>query len=323
MGTGNIANDMVTVLKAMPGVDVAAVGSRSQEGADRFGGKWDIATRHSTYEALASDETLDIVYVATPSLRHVDDSIMCLEAGKAVLCEKSMASNLADTERVLGLAKEKQLLFMHGVWSRFFPAMGKLREVIDSGKIGTVVSAHASFCQNDGAGSCSATLETGIYCAQFLQWAFGGKAPEKIMGVNYQLHENGNDEHVSALLKFPCGGQGTFECSLRNPSPRVATIMGTLGVITVNFPFWCPTKFTVQGMTGLGSQTWSEPEVYEFPLPDIPGSYSFVNSEGLSYEAEEMNRCLRAGLIESPSFDSTECAGVMSTIAEIRSHWEK
>mmetsp|Transcript_68573 Transcript_68573/g.190948 ORF Transcript_68573/g.190948 Transcript_68573/m.190948 type:complete len:134 (+) Transcript_68573:4860-5261(+) len=82
-----------------------------------------------------------------------------------------------------------KLFFLHGVWSRFFPAMSELRRVIDSGEIGEVVSAHASFCQNDGAGACSATLETGIYCAQFIQWAMGGVAPESVEGVNFRLHE--------------------------------------------------------------------------------------------------------------------------------------
>eukprot|EP00621_Florenciella_sp_RCC1693_P014666 CAMPEP_0182533486 /NCGR_PEP_ID=MMETSP1323-20130603/13711_1 /TAXON_ID=236787 /ORGANISM="Florenciella parvula, Strain RCC1693" /LENGTH=201 /DNA_ID=CAMNT_0024743377 /DNA_START=40 /DNA_END=645 /DNA_ORIENTATION=- len=201
--------------------------------------------------------------------------------------------------------------------------MSELRRVIDSGEIGEVVSAHASFCQNDGAGACSATLETGIYCAQFIQWAMGGVAPESVEGVNFRLHENGNDEHISALLKFPDGKHGTLECSLRNPSPRQATICGTKGVIEVQFPFWCPTKFTVQGMTGLGSQTWTEKKVYEFPLPDITGEYNFVNSEGLAYEAAEANRCLRAGLTESPLFDSEECLAVMQVIADIRSRWEK
>ena len=58
-----------------------------------------------------------------------------------------------------------------------------------------------------------------------------------------------------------------------------ATICGTKGVIEVQFPFWCPTKFSVQGMTGLGSQTWTEKKWYEFPLPEITGDYNFVNSE--------------------------------------------
>ena len=82
-----------------------------------------------------------------------------------MLCEKSMAPSAAEAERVLDYARRQRLFFCHGVWSRFFPAMAEIREVIESGAIGEVRSVHCSFCQADGAGACSATLETGVYCA--------------------------------------------------------------------------------------------------------------------------------------------------------------
>jgi dihydrodiol dehydrogenase / D-xylose 1-dehydrogenase (NADP) len=330
-GTGTIASDFVTVLKHLPATEVAAVGSRSQASADRFGDRFGVAAgkRYANYAALAADASLDVVYVATPSARHVEDSLMFLEAGRAVLCEKAMAPNSAETARVLECARARGLFFLHGVWSRFFPAMAKIREIIDSGKIGRVVSAHASFCQNDGAGACSATLETGIYCAQFLQWAFGGAAPLRVGGVTHDLDAaSGHDVHVGALLAFPGGGVGTFECSLRHPSPRSAEICGTEGVIRVPFPFWCPTKVSSQRMTGLGSQTWESEETHSFalPLPEAEtgltaGDFNFVNSQGLAYEAAEVNRCLRAGLTETPLFSSAECASVMAIISDIRAHW--
>jgi dihydrodiol dehydrogenase / D-xylose 1-dehydrogenase (NADP) len=169
----------------------------------------------------------------TPTLAQVEDSLRCLEAGRAVLCEKSMAPSAAEAERVLECARRQQLFFCHGVWSRFFPAMADIRRVIDSGAIGEVRSVHCSFCQADGAGACSATLETGVYCAQFCLWAFGGAAP-RVAGVTYALHpESQLDTHVSALLQFPCGGVGTIECSLEHASPREATICGTKGVLRV------------------------------------------------------------------------------------------
>ena len=166
------------------------------------------ACAHGSYEALVADPAVDVVYVATPSTRHVSDSLLCLRAGKAVLCEKSMAPTAAEAAEVLALARERGLFFLHGVWSRFFPAMRALRELLSSGAlldapepiptylrhssdtllrhssetppthlrdtsdtpprllrapssgaIGDVTSAHVSFCQNDGAGSCSALAE--------------------------------------------------------------------------------------------------------------------------------------------------------------------
>uniref|UniRef100_A0A6U4L2C4 D-xylose 1-dehydrogenase (NADP(+), D-xylono-1,5-lactone-forming) n=1 Tax=Phaeomonas parva TaxID=124430 RepID=A0A6U4L2C4_9STRA len=331
MGTGQIASDMVQILKQLPGTEVAAVGSRSQAGADRFGDRWGITTRHSSYEALAGDESLDIVYIATPSLRHPQDSRLCLEAGKAVLCEKTMAPNAEAAAEVLELAKSKNMLFLHAVWSRFFPAMQTLKEIIDSGKIGDVRSATASFCQADGAGSCSALLETGIYCAQFLQWCLGERATVR-GAARVDDPETGMDVHVSALLEFDEGRLGNFECSLGHTSDRIAKVYGTEGVIEVSYPFWCPTEIKVTRMTGCGSQQWSEPEIHTFPLPagvealpvcnpsgdapEVPG-FNFVNSQGLTYEAMEVDRCFRAGLTESPKFSSSACLSILEIITEI------
>ena len=324
MGTGAIATDFVKVLRALPGTTVAAVGSRTLEGATSFADELELepssTTLHASYEDLVADDSLDVVYVATPSLRHVDDTLACLNAGRAVVCEKSMASSAADAKRVLDTAAQSNLFFLHAVWSRFFPMMNQLREVLRSGAIGTVTSAHASFCQADGAGACSATLETGVYCAQFLLWVFEDAAPS-VEGVVCNMHESGHDQHVTAMLKFPGGGVGTFECSLMHASPRVATICGTKGVITIPFPFWCPTSFTVQPMDGSASQSFGSPQTHEEALPLIEGPFNFVHSEGLAYEAREVNRCLREGLLEAPAFGAEACLRVMEVIDEIRSHF--
>ena len=205
MGTGTIAHDFVKVLQALPNCEVAAVGSRSDEGAARFGDAHNISGRHGSYEALAKDESLDIVYVATPSMRHVDDSLLCLNEGRHVLCEKAMAPSLQEAKKVVDRAIEKDRFFLHGVWSRFFPAMAEIRKTLQSGVIGDVYAAHASFGQNDGAGQASATLETGIYCAQFLQWAFDGDARSRRPAVLRRLHAidaHRLQERMSWLVSF-------------------------------------------------------------------------------------------------------------------------
>ena len=120
-------------------------------------------------------------------------------------------------------------------------------------------------------------------------------------------------------------------------SPREALVCGTKGVVRVMYPFWCPTSFSVQRMSGAGSQTMTEEQVFEFPLPDLsrPGGggtgadegaapcFNFVNSAGLSYEALEVHRCLRLGLTESPAFDSKSCRAVMATIDAVRGRFSE
>jgi len=328
MGTGTIATDFVRVLSGMEDAEVVAVGSRSAEKAASFAAAHNVvgARAHGSYDDLTSDASVDVVYIATPSARHVADSLLCLAAGKHVLCEKSMAATAEDAELVLALARERRLFFLHGVWSRFFPAMRAIREVIDSGAIGTVRSAHASFCQADGAGSCSAMAETGIYCVQFLSWAFGGQEAE-VTGVAYELdRESGHDTHVAATLRFGAagadgGGIGTLECSLRHASPREALICGTEGVIRVPFPFWCPTRFTVQRMEGAASQQMGEQKEFSFDLPPAEGPFHFVHSAGLAHEVAAVHACLRAGETEAAEFDSDECLRVMRLVSQVRAHF--
>jgi len=267
---------------------------------------------------------------------------MALMRGKAVLCEKSMAPSPDIARQILDLANEKRLLFVHGVWSRFFPAMTKIRDLIRTGAIGEVRSARASFCQADGAGSCSALLETGIYCAQFLQWVLSdpdvpdGSSPAPVVrgASRTDNPRTGLDEHVSALVEFSGKRMGTFECSLAHCSERSAAVYGSEGIIEVPFPFWCPTEVRVTRMSGQASQKWDIPEVYKFPLPDGVGplpvfkpsegekedhtpGFNFVNSEGFAYEAGEFNRCLREELMESPLFTSNQCLEILQIIADI------
>lgn len=170
-------------------------------------------------------------------------------------------------------------------------------------------------------GSCSALLETGVYCAAFLHMAFGDAPPEAVAGANSLLDaSSGLDSHTAALLRFPGGGVGTLDCSLRHPSPRDATVCGTKGVLRVSYPFWCPTRFTLQSMGGTGSQAFGPEKAFAFELPTVDdglGDFNFVNSEGLAYEAGEVNRCLRAGLLESPTFGAGACQAVMDTLTAI------
>ena len=89
------------------------------------------------------------------------------------------------------------------------------------------------------------------------------------------------------------------------------------------YPFWCPTSFSVQTMSGPASQQWSEAQAHATALPEVAGDFNFVNSQGLAYEAAEATRCVKGGLLEPPAFDSEACLRVMRVISEIRAHWLK
>ena len=103
----------------MPGLSPSA--RASQQKADAFGVKYDAPNRYDSYEALANDPEVDAVYVATPHPRHAEDAILCLNAGKAVLCEKPLTINAAQAEKVIAVARDKRVFLMEAMWTRFFP----------------------------------------------------------------------------------------------------------------------------------------------------------------------------------------------------------
>ena len=120
-GTGRIASDFVDGLRQVPDADVVAVCSRDDKKAKEFADRRAIPRSYGSYEALAQDSNVDIVYVATPNSRHRSDTEMYLRAGKHVLCEKPFALNLAEAKSMVRTARETKRFVMEAIWSRFLP----------------------------------------------------------------------------------------------------------------------------------------------------------------------------------------------------------
>ncbi|HEU5014426.1 MAG TPA: Gfo/Idh/MocA family oxidoreductase, partial [Roseiflexaceae bacterium] len=103
IGTGNIASQFARGLTALSDSDakLVAVGSRTAESAQRFAERFGVPRAHSSYEALANDPDVDIVYISTPHSLHYDNTMLCLRAGKAVLCEKPFAINAREAAEMI------------------------------------------------------------------------------------------------------------------------------------------------------------------------------------------------------------------------------
>lgn len=131
LGTGSIAKQFARGLADTPNAVLQSVGSRAQDSADAFGETFSIPARHASYEALANDPDVDAIYVSTPHPFHKDNSILCLRAGKAVLCEKPFTINAAEAKAVVEVAREHGVFLMEAMWSRFFPAMQQVKKWLD------------------------------------------------------------------------------------------------------------------------------------------------------------------------------------------------
>jgi predicted dehydrogenase len=311
LGTGAIARQFVKGLRSLPEAEVFAVGSRSEASAAKFADKRNIPRRHASYEGLASDPDVDVVYIATPHPFHAENATLCLEAGKAVLCEKPFCVNAAGAERVVELAREKDIFVMEGMWTRFFPLMEEVRRLISEGAIGEVRMLNVDFGfradpdpasrlfdQRLGGG---ALLDVGVYCVSFASMVLG--RPSGFVGLPH-LGETGVDEQASVVLEHEGGRLANLSIGIRTTTPQEATIMGTEGYVRIHAPWWRPKSMTI-------SKPGTEDETVKPP----------VSGNGFNYEAAEVMRCLASGKTESDVMPLDETLSVMRTMDSIRAVW--
>src|SRR5882762_7410329 len=145
LGTGKIAHQFAAALRRLPDAELLAVGSRSADSAGHFANEFGISRRYGNYAELVSDPEVEVIYIATPHSCHAENTRLALNVGKAVLCEKPFTINAAQAREVIQLARERKLFQMEAMWTRCFPLMKKLRELLTSGAIGEVRQLTADF----------------------------------------------------------------------------------------------------------------------------------------------------------------------------------
>jgi predicted dehydrogenase len=311
ISTGNIAHQFARGLSVIPDAELIAVGSRSQASANAFGDEFNIPRRYTSYETLVSDPDVDAIYVGTPHPMHAPNMLLCLEAGKAVLCEKPFTVNAGEAEAVIQSAREKRLFLMEAMWTRFTPAMAKVRELIASDAIGELRMLTADFgfrfefkpehrLLNPDLGG-GGLLDVGIYPVSLSYMLFG--APGEIVSLAH-LGETSVDEQTAMIFKYAGGRLAQLACAVRTEMPQEAVIMGTKGRIKIAPTWWKPERFTL---------TVSGQPVQVFELP--------FTGNGYNYEAMEVMRCLRAGLLESPIMPHDETLSIMQTLDAVRAPW--
>ena len=311
LGTGRIAAIFAEGLKALEDAQLVAAGSRTQEKADAFADRFDIPRRHASYQALAADPDVDVVYIATPHSMHKENTILCLKANKAVLCEKPFAINAIEARAAIDVARATDLFLMEAMWTRFLPAMVQVRQWIDAGAIGAprMVTADFGFRSavnpesrlfNPALGG-GALLDVGVYTISLAAMVLGSQ-PARITGLAH-LGETGVDEQAGMVLAYPEGQLAVLSTSVRASTPGEARIVGEEGTILIDPPFFRATRTHLRA--------GNTEESADFPF----------EGNGYNYQAAEVGRCLRNGKLESEIMPLEETIALMQIMDELRTQW--
>ena len=311
LGTGAIAAAFATALRQVTDATLFAVGSRSQTSADDFAQTHDVGRAFASYAELAADPDVDVVYIASPHNAHFEHTMLCLGAGKHVLCEKPFALNSTQTEQMVALAKHNGLFLMEAMWMRFIPLIIELRRRVDAGEIGQVRMIQADFgfraprnphsrlFNPELAGG--ALLDLGIYPLAFSALLLG--APTEITSLA-NIGTTGVDEQSAYVLKHEGGELSVLASALRTQTSMSAWVYGTDGRIHLPKQFWRAKEMVLY-------RNEMEPESIHLPY----------TGNGYQFEAQEVVDCLRAGKTESEIMPLRDSESLMGTMDTIRRQW--
>ncbi|WP_166963401.1 Gfo/Idh/MocA family protein [Yeosuana marina] len=307
IGLGNIAHKFATDLLTIDDSELYAVASRAQEKATDFASKYNATKAYSSYEDLASDPLVDAVYIATPHAFHKENTILCLEKGISVLCEKPFAMNADEVNEMIACAKANNTLLMEALWTYFLPHYQYVLETLKNKTYGNILKLEADFgffreFNNDsrlfrkslGGGSL---LDIGIYPI-FSALSTLGVAQKKEAHATF--FDNKTDSSCDMTFYYDNDVTATLKSSLLEDLPTEAIFYCEQATIKVNRQFHCPTTVSIL-IDG-------EENIKDFGYTTI----------GYNFETIHFNKLLRDGKTESDimSFEFSE--QLIKTLDDVR-----
>jgi len=315
IATGSIAHKFCRQFGRVKKGKLLAVGSQYYRREKEFAQKYGIDRFYGSYQECAHDPDVDTVYIATPHTLHYECIHMCLDTGKAVLCEKPFTINLKEAKAVIALARQKKLFLMEAMWMRFNPAIVKVREYIASKAIGEIVSVYADFgfftpfnpvhrLFNPTLGG-GALLDVGVYPVSFAVMLLG--KPSRIKSVA-TIGKTGVDEQNALLFHYADGQIAQLSSGFRANTNREAFVYGSKGYIKLDAAWHRSLKVTLFQNDNREAKLV---ETSAFP----------EESQGLNLQADHVIDCLEKGLTESPVMPLDETLLVMEIMDELRAEW--
>lgn len=290
VGTGNIAHRFAHAIANVPQAKLCAVASRTRENAEAFGQEFHIPFCFDSYEAMAQSDCIDVAYIAVPHALHKPCSMLMMNHGKHVLCEKPMGVTAKQAEEMFACADKNGVFLMEAMWARLVPGTLQVLKIIEDGLLGEIRGVEGKFCYGldeselghhvlknaNGGGSL---LDVGIYGLSFASW-YLGKTVKQIHALADPY--NGVDSHTCVLLGYENGAIADLSSAVLLKKPNEGYVYGTKGYVKLN-RFYAPQSIDVHLRSG---------ESYTIPTP--------YAGNGFEEQIAHVCACITQGLAESP-----------------------
>ena len=306
---GKMATKFVNALKLLDNAELYSVGARDMSKAKLFAQEHGIKKYYGSYEELAADPEVEIIYVASPHSYHFEHTMLCLKNRKAVLCEKAFSLNASEVKIMIEEAHKQNVFLMEALWPPFQPLYKKTKELLQQGKIGRLVHLEAKFGFQPpynpsdkkfnpalGGGSL---LDIGIYPVHDVLYFMG--VPDNVT-AKASFTDSGVEQSINVIFGFDDGRMATVFSSFQAIADIGCTLYGENG----NLSFSRGRDMSQKLLLSINEKT---PEEFSF-IPD---------GMGYQFEAEEVMRCVEQGKIESamvPHSHSLKLIGMLDKIRD-------
>lgn len=309
LGTGWIADQFIRSVQAHTNQVIAAAGSRTAEKSAEFAARYGIETAYGSYEALVGDDSLDVIYVATPHNLHHDYVLLALNAGRNVVVEKPMALNQAQAAEMVALARSKGLFFAEALWTYFLPKFDVIAQLLETGVLGDVLSVYTDYGEDlppphriyDATLAGGPLLDLGTYPVSLIARLIG--VPTKTVGLR-QDDPAGVHGQLAVTMAGDTGALATMATTMYGFTPTNAMIVGSQGSI----------RFTSEFNLPGGFELWSRDGTIRLVYEESPTRHF----DGLYWEAAEVARCISDGITETPCRPLDDTLATMATLDAIR-----
>ena len=308
LGPGKIAHKFVQDLLLFDDAIIHGIASRDKARAATFAKAYDAIRYYGSYEELAHDPEIDVIYISTPHVFHFDHSMLCLQNHKAVICEKPFGMNVYQVDQMIREAEKRKIFLMEALWTRFIPGIEKVLELIDDGQIGKINNIRADFgfladsnpahrLYNAKLGG-GALLDIGIYPVYLSMLLLG--VPDEIKALA-SMSETKIDKSIAILFKYHNGQLASLDATFEAKTSTEAIIYGDKGSIHLHSRFHHPQKVTLKR---------HHHEDHIFHIEYIGNGYY--------HEISEVMNCLKQGKIQSDKMPHQKSRDLIKILDAVR-----